>query len=1044
MASPCDYIYRGKKYTHNEFRTHMINGEFENLVSKKQVKIPSYASTQSEEQQQKGNQPSSVEEHAGIEQAGSEVATTSAKGSDSNIGGKVEKEKVAPIKKLSKAAQDAADTLIGKYNAVHGKKMQAQERLVEGAKKRVEKFADKIRKYTKGSDGYKKAMADHEADKAFLAYVETKPPKRSPKNQSKRGNDVTGNMKEREALIKHEPATQEEYIMQQLLAMSDNRPEDKFSKKSLGKNIDTGEGSTEAKHTNQFVHKDGKVDIDQWANELADKARAEGIPLRFDDPQEITNTLYPLLTDFESKADLQERLKEIFDGREEQRRLAEEAAKSDHLESERLDVSQAEIESKLSDEARYEREKAIEEIDNTSMTDEEAKIINDFFDSIRDDEGNIDLDHPNSEAWSETAEAVYSKLGEEASYLFASMLDAKKEKNIQDEINGQQQTEPPKTGESRSDKSESGNEGVRNPESAEEKPRTKAERIDADISDISEKMLHKQAELDIQKKKLKQAVLAVEAAKKKGNEKATTAAIDEYNKIKDLVSKKERAMELLESQYADAIDKRADVEDSHETKNTLKKTADNIRAFSKKLTKGSEGMVGAFPGVSPKLVGKFIDKVADFVESIGNLHAAIYKAIEWMKSEHPDEKDLNISHMFDIKDQLSFLDKPQQKEPVLSISNEEVAKGIVDDIKANKMSYEEAIAEVMADEDISDKTKGKILNYIDWQTKDRDTFINTTLREEKKSNKYLDEYPLIQSEVTSRYLSGETLQEIHGKDVQFDLDTKEKQLADNIVQDSANMVGLAKSHAGSDDITVYGPEMLSHIKKLPDGGQGQGVKKLLAVTGLHNEIQAERTRLENEIPSASAERKGEIDKALKTLTKMSAQTEILYRDITSNASNVMNAAKANRIYRNTFFADMYADKILDEKTAKDKAETQAALDNTAISDKATEEGSLKTEKESKGTVAETVKSKEKSESGKNVSSDITGKKDKKEPATGKEKGKNVIEKIKEKITRKKPEGDTRKEVISKEQADKKAKEYLGDMSIDDLIKKAREQTKKPC
>ena len=45
---------------------------------------------------------------------------------------------------------------------------------------------------------------------------------------------------------------------------------------------------------------------------------------------------------------------------------------------------------------------------------------------------------------------------------------------------------------------------------------------------------------------------------------------------------------------------------------------------------------------------------------------------------------------------------------------------------------------------------------------------------------------------------------------------------------------------------------------------------------------------------------------------------------------------------------------------------------------------------------------------------------------------------------KKEKTNTRKEVLTKEEAEKKANEILKGESFEDLLKKAKEQTKKPC
>ncbi len=266
---------------------------------------------------------------------------------------------------------------------------------------------------------------------------------------------------------------------------------------------------------------------------------------------------------------------------------------------------------------------------------------------------------------------------------------------------------------------------------------------------------------------------------------------------------------------------------------------------------------------------------------------------------------------------------------------------------------------------------------------------------------------------------------------------------DNLVQDTANIVGLAKSHSGSDDVLVYGPEMLGHISEMPDGQDGKSVRKLLAVSGLNNELHGERVRIQDQLANTKdLKEKLALTDRLKKIDKLIGQAEIQYRDITSNASDVMNAARANRIYRDTYFAEEFASKILSEQQRKDKAEAEGALDKTDITDKDAESVVNRPSAEAEKEVGAIIDEKNKSTAGKEVESDITGKKEK-DNKSKKEKAKNVVTKLKERI-RKKPEGETREKVLDKESAEKKANDYLRGSTLADLFKKAKEQTKKPC
>jgi len=538
----------------------------------------------------------------------------------------------------------------------------------------------------------------------------------------------------------------------------------------------------------------------------------------------------------------------------------------------------------------------------------------------------------------------------------------------------------------------------------------------------------------------------LEADKRNKADKANN--IEAFNKANENWYKKQERIDKLEAEKSKMIADRRLKEREVQIKESYSAAADKISSMYERNKKRHKGIATAsFTGLSHKIADHVMDflvaRVVDGVKELGNIHVAIDRAIRMAKEKYGDEaKKISQEDALKIKEHIGYEMPPQDSEPVLSLQDEEVAKLDIADIEAG-VPYIEVVNDILNDEGLTDKKKSKILNYIDWHVQDRDYHNSQTLRGKKYDGKYLTGYELKNSDQISPYLSGHTLKDVHDQDVQFAVNSKETQLLKGLVEDTANMVGLAKSHSGSDDVLVYGTEMLGHIKSMPDGPDGLTVKKLLAVSGLNNELHGERMRLEEEAIKAKPERKNEISNRLNQINKMIAQAEIMYRDITSNASNVLNAARANRIFRNTYFAEEFANKILSEQQLSAKEDIEGAMSNTTIPDKIVEQGATVDARKAEKDIEDIIEQKSKSEAGQNVESDITSQKETTKPKS-KGKSQGVVDKLRERIRKKKKEGDAREEVIDKKTAEKKANDYLAGATLEDLFKKAKEQTKKPC
>ena len=922
-----------------------------------------------------------------IEPAKGETESTIAEGE--NIASEKEQPKQRKVKKLSQRAQEEANKLIGKYNAAHGRQWQPQVAMIGSAQRRVDAFPEKIKKYTKGSESYKKIVDSHEAAQVFLAHTENKPPKRSKKNQSKIGDNVSARNKERDELLKRTPYTIEEYIMQRLLGLSDNRPEDKFSKKSVGGNFVTKEKSTERQYANQFVHSEGKVDVDQWANEIADEAKTDGVPLKLDDPQEITNILYPLLTNFETKAELQQHLKYIFEQRDNQEREAAEAYQNEEVALGHLGMTEDEFHNSIDDDRRYEYDKSAEYIHEGKITEDDAKVISEYFDSITDKDGNIDLEHPNANPWSEISQKVYDKLSEQGSYLFASIIDAEHAKQLEEnqlkkDKNGTAETESG-TVESKSDnrKSESADVGIHNEEGDEEHRQARAKEIEHSLKESDDKIAKKKAEIAVQEGKLKSAEEKLKAAKKTGNDEAVTKAIKSYNDIIAILEKKDRALELLESDHDNLLQQQKENDYEDTVKEKYQKIAEKIRAFRKKVVKDENMAYGSFiPGLTPKNVGKFLDDIANIVERCYNLHIAISRAISNLKLEHPEEK-ISAGDINKIREALSVYENPVKSEPVLNIANEEYAKDIIADINRG-MSIEEGLNEVANEEGLSDATKGKIANYIEWHTSDKYTH-----RQEQQFKATQSENPLSKSTLrdggeTSVFLGAQTTKAIAGEKGYWDDEdeAKNKLVLNDIVLDAHDFVNLYKN----EDIPIsqWGYKMMTDIKSQSNDPMKQSV----ALTGLHGESQVERLRIESEIDglnkkikeAASQEDKDNLKAKKATLVSeykkvkgLIAEVQNVKKKILSQASDILNIGRVDAMITGKLMTDQYEKAIIAKKQAKYKKNIQEKLNEP---------------------IAENAKPKER-----NVEDEAKASKERKakeeKPA---EKAKNVVQRMKDKIT----------------------------------------------
>jgi hypothetical protein len=777
-----------------------------------------------------------------------------------------------------------------------------------------------------------------------------------------------------------------------------------------------------------------------------------------------------ILTQYKNKAEIVDRLLEIANEKEENRRKVEEYTPSvieipvtDHengtVSYVYLDVTDPHFDEKysaiigipdsempvaFSEEGHPIYEEGLmhqEAIDNATLTDAESDIINQIFGDNTDNLGEVDIENAhhelikNIDRFTPDTQELIRKISpfpfgdenvEPAKKIISKIQKYEsKKRSAAETARAAKLAEP-------SAEAEPG-EGVpesrvpEQPGKAYEEPET-VDEADNRLVEIADE--EKELRLQLQKERAAQKIASdkMNKAEKQGN-------IDEANKQKDNYYKKDAKINKINDRLVELAKEERNIElDRRLLK--YKSGADKLRKWGENITKGSDGMIGSFPVINPKNVKAFIDAVAEIYSHIGNLDVAISKAIDRFVFNGL-EKSLSSKDVRAIRPAVDWMEEVPESRAKLSKANEDIAYDYVEDILDKDVDFTiDDAAEEINNLDISDMLKAKINQFVRWEVQDRERFNSETLREEKHEKDFLEKYDLTKSDKVTKYLSGETLEDVFGKEVQFDVESKEALLMGNIVQDAANMMGLAKSHYGTDDVAVFGADLLGKITKMPEGTEGKSVKKILAAAALHNELHAERTRIEEKLLTATEGEAAVLKTRLRKVNQIIGKAEVEYRNLVSSASEQLNAARAMRIIRNTFFKELFADRILNDAERARKEKMSDSLEETDIRDKVAEEGSFRSETEAAEEVA----------AAEDAMAEYEAKQAELFPddPAAKKKAKSVIERFKDKVSGKKNKSDGRKEILKKEDAEKKAAKYLRGSSIEELIEKAKEQTKKPC
>lgn len=944
MASPCDYIYKGKKYTHNEFRSLMVAGEFDRLVSEKKVSEPKYAT-----------------------------------------------------EKLSKKTGKVTPEIQAK------RPEQEAPQLLELKKKKGKKW------------------------------------------------DMPEYLKRRDRELREEPASLEEHILLTMLAMNDKQPENKFSFKSLVKDIP--KGAKERRVVKQFASDHPKAkNIDQFAQDLIhsyqDGGSGEAFGLGGMESKEIADVIRGLVSRFESKHDLLEHLEDL----RKERREAENIDNIGRYEMEVIGVdSDGELVYNIKDRAQEITDHELSEIYNPDdktffegYTDEGHPIYKELSDleiSIADantseadsakiveyaeqfikDNGEVDFDKFAASYTDAKFREFMDSLSPKGQDTLREILifSSKEEQpqSIKDIIKKTEDYVSEKRRESKdADKQAavaerpSAEESKRDTEGAGEIPL----RPDSQRDGKSAKERIKEIDLELKRQRASQAI---EAAKRAEANKAKD--VEAFNKHNDNWSKKQAKIDKLNEERAE-IETQARKDASDELRKVYKNRADQIREFADNLDdtflfKDRTGLEGVSrmgdSNITKALVRKLSHLVADAFELTGNLHVAIKNGIAKLKaSKEPGSEMLNDMDVKELYNQYKSMYDMPTTEPEIKGSLREDAIDLLNEIEAGEVDYWDAVNEVLSS-NLSDKKMGEVLNFIDWHAGEREYHNSITLNEPKYKSTFLEDFQMPRSEELTRYLSDDTIKEVTGESVIESVEA-EKLKIQPLVTAASDIVGRAKNHYG-DNVLDYGPKLLQDILRL----EGDETKKVTAMVGLSWELRAERTR--------NPEKADQINNILRPLEKA-------WKETLREASKTLNAARANRQFRNEHYSEMFAEQVMSDAQKAQKREYEKSLNDVREMDKAierhAEEGVLRdadtVEKE------EAVKSKARKE-----------KEDK--PGTEEKKKKSAVDKIRDVFRKKK--GDQREAKPEKYYKDRleKTKKEIGDPKS--FFEKLKNEIKKdPC
>lgn len=382
----------------------------------------------------------------------------------------------------------------------------------------------------------------------------------------------------------------------------------------------------------------------------------------------------------------------------------------------------------------------------------------------------------------------------------------------------------------------------------------------------------------------------------------------------------------------------------------LKRAGDRIVELAEENAKKSEGLVGAFPGLSPKVASDVLILLAKAVRQglihYGNLDAALRRAIVDMKYYYRDapgisDEDRDAIESISVKTLKESGYFNEEIEPSFSGKNKadkkEIADEYIAEIKNGSMTKEEVLNEIK-NENISPKAKAEYVDYIDWNTGGREE-LNDRQEEKQAASEAknpFSELDLENSHEVSQYLGAHTTKDIVGESGYMDSQNEEKEkIKINLLTRNAHdYVNIYKIP----DIKVsdWGAKMMSDIKS----DASNPMKQVVALSGLHGELQTERRAQESKLDELSkkisANAPGE---NIETLKKERATTLAEYnktkaligevqnvkKKILSSASGTLNAGRVDRLVDGNILFEQFENTILSKKEKQGKTKAEEVL-----------------------------------------------------------------------------------------------------------------------
>lgn len=450
-----------------------------------------------------------------------------------------------------------------------------------------------------------------------------------------------------------------------------------------------------------------------------------------------------------------------------------------------------------------------------------------------------------------------------------------------------------------------------------------------------------------------------------------SSAVDNFNKYKDAVIKKEAALQKLRDEGRgkgdDAYDKKVAELDQAKNKKleafkeyekqsrkeqstnnktlskTIREKTDKLAARAdKNKTKGvTKAGLGKSDGDLIKLIG---NKVADLVELGENIHLAIRKALDEFKGRLSKDQETEFKTHFEKGPEIrNYIDNLRDEPPMLhSKEDYDLSIGLSKDIRRGDDTFPEVMDD-LHDANISPERKKAIADFITWQVGDKHIIAEKENQEKaRNSDNPLDTAKFKDDSILAEYLGIKTTKNIFGEEGLFDSEDEKKvrTVLENIMGDVHNFINLYKTDPDV-PISEWGRRMLDDTKKV-----GDPEKQVAAASGLGIELQSERIKNEKsiedinkQIASATGDAKdqlitkrGELVGEGNKIKGLLKEMQNFKKKLLSKASATMNIGRLDRLLRNEMLFEHYEKAILSDKERAQKAEMEKALHKSIIDD----------------------------------------------------------------------------------------------------------------